>query len=86
MCVSVVESSSSYTSLSPYLSFDPAYLPAQPEYLFPYGPKRGWFEYAFYNIGTACIVGAAIGGCRGFYDGLNLTTLAGQTGRIQRTR
>lgn len=76
-------------SLSPYLNFDPAYLPpSQPEYIFPEGAakQRGRFELAFSQIGAACIIGAGLGGTTGFYRGLKATSLAGQTGKLRRTQ
>ncbi|XP_024938435.1 mitochondrial import inner membrane translocase subunit Tim23 isoform X2 [Cephus cinctus] len=75
--------------LSPYLNFDPSYLPAtQPEFIFPEGAvkQRGRFELAFSQIGAACIIGAGVGGANGFYKGLKATTLAGQTGKLRRTQ
>lgn len=75
--------------LSPYLNFDPAYIPVhQPEFIFPEGAvkQRGRFELAFSQIGAACIIGGGIGGAMGFYRGLRATTLAGQTGKLRRTQ
>ena len=75
--------------LSPYLNFDPAYLPpSQPEYIFPEGAvkQRGRFELAFSQIGAACIIGSGIGGATGFYRGIKATSLAGQTGKLRRTQ
>ncbi|XP_023287720.1 mitochondrial import inner membrane translocase subunit Tim23 isoform X2 [Orussus abietinus] len=75
--------------LSPYLNFDPSYLPAtQPEFIFPEGAvkQRGRFELAFSQIGAACMLGAGVGGATGFYRGLKATTLAGQTGKLRRTQ
>lgn len=79
---------SNLAPLSPYLNFDPSYLPSQPEYIFPEGAskQRGRFELAFSQIGAACILGASVGGSTGFYNGLKSTTLAGQTGKVMRTR
>lgn len=48
--------------------------------------QRGRFELAFGQIGGSCMVGAAIGGGVGFYNGLKATTLAGQTGKLRRTQ
>lgn len=75
--------------LSPYLNFDPAYLPpSQPEYIFPEGAakRRGRFELAFSQIGAACIIGAGIGGTTGLYRGIKATSLADQTGKLRRTQ
>nr|QBH72742.1 hypothetical protein [Frankliniella cephalica] len=75
--------------LSPYLNFDPVYLPpTQPEFIFPEGAsrQRGRFEHAFSQIGASCMVGAGVGGMGGFYNGLKITTLAGQKGRLRVTQ
>ncbi|KAK0163828.1 hypothetical protein PV328_002518 [Microctonus aethiopoides] len=77
------------TSFSPYLNFDPAYFPpSQPEFILLEGAahERGRFEFAFGQIGAACIIGAGLGGATGFYRGLKATTLAGQTGKLRRTQ
>ncbi|XP_066594010.1 mitochondrial import inner membrane translocase subunit Tim23 isoform X2 [Prorops nasuta] len=77
------------TALSPYLNFDPAYLPStQPEFIFPEGAvkQRGRFELAFSQIGAACIAGAGLGGTTGLYRGLKATSQAGQTGKLRRTQ
>ncbi|KAF2881837.1 hypothetical protein ILUMI_24338 [Ignelater luminosus] len=74
---------------SPYLNFDPGYIPTtQPEFIFLDGSnkQRGRFELAFGQIGGSCMIGAAIGGGVGFYNGLKATTLAGQTGKLRRTQ
>lgn len=75
---------------SPYLDFDPQFLPktSQPEFIFPEGAtkQRGRFELAFSQIGGSCMLGAAIGGAEGFYKGLRSTTLEGQTGKLRRTQ
>ncbi|XP_063985242.1 mitochondrial import inner membrane translocase subunit Tim23-like isoform X2 [Diachasmimorpha longicaudata] len=84
-----VTSQQGLTPLSPYLNFDPSYLPnSQPEFIFPEGAvkQRGRFELAFSQIGAACILGAGFGGATGFYRGLKATTLAGQTGKLRRTQ
>uniref|UniRef100_A0A1B6E9L1 Mitochondrial import inner membrane translocase subunit TIM23 n=1 Tax=Clastoptera arizonana TaxID=38151 RepID=A0A1B6E9L1_9HEMI len=73
---------------SPYLNFNPAYLPStQPEYILPEGAnkQRGRFELAFSQIGASCMIGAMIGGTGGFYNGLKKTTLAGQTAKLRTT-
>uniref|UniRef100_A0A1B6J188 Uncharacterized protein n=1 Tax=Homalodisca liturata TaxID=320908 RepID=A0A1B6J188_9HEMI len=74
---------------SPYLNFDPAYLPtSQPEYILLEGAskQRGRFELAFSQIGGSCMIGAMVGGSGGFYNGLKNTSLAGQTGKLRRTQ
>uniref|UniRef100_A0A0A9X9Y7 Mitochondrial import inner membrane translocase subunit Tim23 n=2 Tax=Lygus hesperus TaxID=30085 RepID=A0A0A9X9Y7_LYGHE len=72
---------------SPYLNFDPDYV-AKPEYILPEGAskQRGRFELAFGQIGASVMVGAAVGGTSGVYNGLKQTTLAGQTGKLRRTQ
>ena len=56
--------------LSPYLNIDPSYLnQSQPEYLFNTETKRGNFEKSFSAIGSSVIVGSAVGGTFGFFDG-----------------
>lgn len=84
-----VSSQQGLAPLSPYLNFDPAYLPpSQPEYIFPEGAakRRGRFELAFSQIGAACIIGAGIGGATGLYRGIKATSLAEQTGKLRRTQ
>ncbi|XP_018403630.1 PREDICTED: mitochondrial import inner membrane translocase subunit Tim23 [Cyphomyrmex costatus] len=84
-----VTSQQGLASLSPYLNFDPSYLPvSQPEFIFPDGAmkQRGRFELAFSQIGTACIAGAGIGGASGLYRGIKATSIAGETGKLRRTQ
>lgn len=84
-----VHSKQNLAPLSPYLNFDPVYLPqSQPEFIFPEGAsrQRGRFELAFSQIGVSCMAGAAIGGVGGLYNGLRNTTLAGHTGKLRRTQ
>ncbi|XP_049819673.1 mitochondrial import inner membrane translocase subunit Tim23 [Aethina tumida] len=74
---------------SPYLNYDPVYIPtAQPEFIFLDGAskQRGRFELAFGQIGGSCMLGAAMGGAYGLYNGLKATTMAGQTGKLRRTQ
>ncbi|XP_065215164.1 mitochondrial import inner membrane translocase subunit Tim23 [Planococcus citri] len=77
-------------NLSPYLNYDPVYLPqtSQPEFIFPDGAteQRRRFDFSFSQIGTSCMIGASIGGANGFYNGLKSTTLLGQTGKLRRTQ
>lgn len=85
----VVHSQQNLAPLSPYLNFDPVYLPqSQPEFIFPEGAarQRGRFELAFSQIGVSCMTGAAVGGIGGLYNGLRNTTLAGHTGKLRRTQ
>ncbi|XP_074104920.1 translocase of inner mitochondrial membrane 23 isoform X1 [Cotesia typhae] len=88
-------SSQRLTPYSPYLNFDPAFLPTnQPEFITSdglvitdgAGRSRGRFELAFGQIGASCMIGAGIGGMRGFYRGLKATTMEGQTGKLRRTQ
>nr|CAD7440531.1 unnamed protein product [Timema bartmani] len=84
-----VHSQQNLAPLSPYLNFDPVYLPqSQPEFIFPEGAgrQRGRFELAFSQIGGSCMIGAGVGGLGGFYNGLRSTTLAGHTGKLRRTQ
>ena len=76
-------------TLSPYLNYDPRYLQtAQPEFIFPEGAskQRGRFELAFSQIGSSVMIGAAIGGAAGLYNGMKHTALANQTGKLRRTQ
>nr|CAD7424422.1 unnamed protein product [Timema monikensis] len=84
-----IHSQQNLAPLSPYLNFDPVYLPqSQPEFIFPEGAgrQRGRFELAFSQIGGSCMIGAGVGGLGGFYNGLRSTTLAGHTGKLRRTQ
>ncbi|KAL6421972.1 hypothetical protein ACFW04_010819 [Cataglyphis niger] len=84
-----VTSQPSLAPLSPFLNFDPSYLPvSQPEFIFPDGAlkQRGRFELAFSQIGAACITGAGIGGTSGLYRGIKATSIAGETGKLRRTQ
>lgn len=76
---------------SPYLNFDPHLLPqsSQPEYIFLEGAgskQRGRFELSFSQIGTSCLIGATIGGVRGIYSGIKLTSMENQTSTYNRTQ
>lgn len=76
---------------SPYLNFDPQLLPqsSQPEYIFLEGAgskQRGRFELSFTQIGTSCLIGATIGGARGIYSGIKLTSMENQTSTYNRTQ
>jgi import inner membrane translocase subunit TIM23 len=61
---------------------------AQPEFIFPEGAQkqRGRFELAFSQIGSAVMVGASVGGLAGFYNGIQATRIAQQTGKLRRTQ
>jgi len=72
--------------LSPYLNIDPSYLnQSQPEYLFNTETKRGNFEKSFSAIGSSVIVGSAVGGTFGFFDGIRKTANEQKAG-IRRTQ
>lgn len=76
-------------ALSPYLNYDPRFLQqAQPEFIFPEGAarQRGRFELAFSQIGSSVMIGAAIGGTAGLYNGIRATRLAQETGKLRRTQ
>ncbi|KAG5675749.1 hypothetical protein PVAND_005627 [Polypedilum vanderplanki] len=81
------KSTPSFTS--PYLNYDQRYMrQAQPEFIFPEGAskQRGRFELAFSQIGSSVMVGAAVGGVGGLYNGVKATALAQQTGKLRRTQ
>ncbi|KAL1121943.1 hypothetical protein AAG570_003351, partial [Ranatra chinensis] len=82
-----VQPKEKFVAKSPYLNFEPEYI-AKPEFIFPEGAskQRGRFELAFGQIGASCVLGAAAGGGKGLYTGLKEATLAGQTGKLMRTR
>lgn len=69
------------------MNLDTEYIPKR-EFIYPEGAEkqRGRFELAFGQIGASCMVGATIGGLGGFYNGLKLTKLEGQTGNLRRTQ
>lgn len=76
-------------ALSPYLNYDPRFLQqAQPEFIFPEGAsrQRGRFELAFSQIGSSVMIGAAIGGTAGLYNGIRATQLAQESGKLRRTQ
>lgn len=75
--------------MSPYLNYDPRYLQrSQPEFIFPEGAakQRGRFELAFSQIGSSVMIGAALGGTAGVYNGIRQTSIAQQTGKLRRTQ
>lgn len=59
--------------MSPYLNFDPQYLPTNDadQFIFPEGAgrHRGRFELMFSQIGGSVFAGAAVGGMNGIYNG-----------------
>jgi mitochondrial import inner membrane translocase subunit TIM23 len=81
----------SFPSVPPYLNYDPQLLPqsSQPEYIFLEGAgskQRGRFELSFTEIGTSCLIGATIGGIRGIYSGIKMTSMENQTSTYNRTQ
>lgn len=75
--------------MSPYLNYDPRFLQtSQPEFIFPEGAskQRGRFELAFSQIGSSVMIGAAIGGTAGLYNGVRATSALNQTGSLRRTQ
>ncbi|XP_038218252.1 mitochondrial import inner membrane translocase subunit Tim23 [Zerene cesonia] len=78
-------------NLSPYLNFDPNYIPKmQPEFLYPdeshMASTARRSNVALPIIGMSFMTGSGLGGMAGLYKGLRATTLAGQTGKVRRTQ
>lgn len=78
-------------NLSPYLNFDPHYIPKmQPEFLYPdeshMASTARRSNVALPIIGMSFMTGSGLGGMAGLYKGLRATTLAGQTGKVRRTQ
>ncbi|KAI8432683.1 hypothetical protein MSG28_013648 [Choristoneura fumiferana] len=78
-------------SLSPYLNFDPHYIPKmQPEFLYPDDSHMATTarrsNVALPIIGMSFMTGSGLGSMAGLYKGLRATTLAGQTGKVRRTQ
>lgn len=74
---------------SPFLNYDSRFMQsAQPEFIFPEGAakQRGRFELAFSQIGSSVMIGAALGGTAGLYNGIRHTVLAKETGKLRRTQ
>ncbi|XP_011566129.1 mitochondrial import inner membrane translocase subunit Tim23 [Plutella xylostella] len=85
------QSQGSGAGLSPYLNFDPNYIPKmQPEFLYPDDSHMATTarrsNVALPIIGMSFMTGSGLGGVTGFYKGLRATTLAGQSGKIRRTQ
>lgn len=75
------------SGLSPYLNVDPSYLASQqPEFIRNDDTKRGNLENSFTAIGSSILVGGAIGGAYGLYDGVRLTALSQMKGKLRRTQ
>ncbi|CAB3249645.1 unnamed protein product [Arctia plantaginis] len=85
------KSNQSSAGLSPYLNFDPHYIPKmQPEFLYPddshMASTARRSNVALPIIGMSFMTGSGLGGMTGLYKGLRATTLAGQTGKVRRTQ
>jgi len=75
------------TGLSPYLNVDPSYLQTQaPEFIRNEETKRGNLENSFTAIGSSVLLGGAVGGTYGLYDGVRLTALKEMKGKLRRTQ
>ena len=48
--------------------------------------KRGNLENSFTAIGSSVLLGGAIGGAYGLYDGVRLTALSQMKGKLRRTQ
>jgi len=85
MNVSVFNSGTGTSRLSPYLNLDPNVV-QEPEFILPEGAsrQRGRFEYAFGSIGGSVLIGAAGGSVAGLYKGIQDTQ--GQAGKVRRTQ
>merc|ERR1719481_1217354 len=74
-------------NLSPYLNIDPSYLQSEaPEFIFNQEQKRGLMEKSFTAIGSSVLVGGAVGGAYGLYDGVRQTAMSEMKGRLRRTQ
>jgi len=71
--------------LSPYLNLDPSYLSADaPQFINNEEQKRGWLEKSFTAIGSSVLLGGALGGTFGTFEGIRRTMdLTGKTRRTQ---
>lgn len=71
--------------LSPYLNIDPAYLSTEtPQFIHNEEQKRGTVEKSFTAIGSSVLIGGAIGGTFGAFEGVRQTmNLTGKTRRTQ---
>ncbi len=73
--------------LSPYLNVNQNYLQTQvPEFLVNQEQRKGRIERSFTGIGGSVIVGSAVGGAYGLFDGVRQTALAGMKGKLRRTQ
>jgi len=74
-------------NLSPYLNIDPTYLQSEaPEFIFNQEQKRGLMEKSFTAIGSSVLIGGAVGGAYGLYDGVRRTAISEMKGRLRRTQ
>ncbi|VVC93440.1 mitochondrial import inner membrane translocase subunit Tim23 [Leptidea sinapis] len=85
------EKKQSSANLSPYLNFDPNYIPRmQPEFLYPdeshMASTARRSNVALPIVGMSFMTGSGLGGMAGLYKGFRATTLAGQTGKVRRTQ
>lgn len=77
----------SLTGLSPYLNVDPSYLQSgAPEFIRNEETKRGNLENSFTAIGSSVLIGGAIGGSYGIYDGVRETAKQQMKGKLRRTQ
>jgi len=71
--------------LSPYLNIDPAYLSTEtPQFIHNDDQKRGLLEKSFTAIGSSVLIGGAIGGTFGAFEGIRHTM--NLTGNARRTQ
>jgi len=71
--------------LSPYLNVNPSYVQT-PEFIVNQETKKGRIERSFSGIGASVLVGAAVGGTYGLFDGVRQTATAGMKGGLRRTQ
>jgi len=71
--------------LSPYLNVNPSYVQT-PEFIVNQETKKGRIERSFSGIGASVLVGAAVGGTYGLFDGVRQTAMAGMRGGLRRTQ
>lgn len=76
-------------NMSPFLNYDSSFIRnTQPEFIFPEGAtkNRGRFELAFSQIGSSVMIGGGIGSMVGLYNGVRVTSLLNQQGKLRRTQ
>jgi len=71
--------------LSPYLNVNPSYVQT-PEFIVNQETKKGRIERSFSGIGASVLVGAAVGGTYGLFDGVRWTAMKGMKGGLRRTQ